>query len=113
MTMWARGPRVYTVTSRDHGHVHVAVVRDIDRDTVGALVDNLTGELGGRPAPVFLCVDLADVTFLGVAGINALLAGQRQARRCRVTYQVINAAGIALYALRALRLETVLLTPRR
>ncbi|MEV4281874.1 STAS domain-containing protein [Actinoplanes xinjiangensis] len=110
--MWDWGSGLLTITSRDgHDRVQVAAIGEIDRDTVATLADTLTIELDRYSAPAVLCVDLGEVTFLAAAGVNALLVGRRYAYRRGVSYQVVNAAGIALCVLRALELDSVLLSP--
>ena len=55
-----------------------------------------------------ILVDLAAVTFLDCTGMTALLTGCRSAATRDVTFQAVNAGGIALRALQTLDLDIVL-----
>jgi anti-anti-sigma factor len=53
-------------------------------------------------------VDLANVTFIDAAGVDALVAGHEAARRCGVGFTVENARGIVLRVLDILGLSELL-----
>jgi anti-anti-sigma factor len=76
---------LYLVPARVRGHRRIADIRvlcargELDSLTASNLQDDLRHELVGRPA--VLAVDLSEVTFLGVAGLDVLQGIQQEAAK--------------------------------
>ncbi|GIF14993.1 STAS domain-containing protein [Actinoplanes teichomyceticus] len=83
----------------DAGSCHIAVIGEIDEDTSAGLAAFLRNA-AEQDGTAELVVDLRHVTFLGAAGVRALLQGREAALTNGRAYRVINVHGISHQVLR-------------
>lgn len=71
-----RGTELFSANVADvEGRIVVFATGELDASTVGVLTRALAGPIdGGTPV---ICLDLAKVSFIGAAGVNAILAAHR------------------------------------
>ena len=95
-------------THRRGGTVHLCVAGDVDLATSTTLGNAITTAVNTCTPADGVLVDLAAVTFLDCTGVTALLTGRLLAAARHVSYQVVNASGIALRVLQTLDLVALL-----
>ena len=101
-----------TITNhRRGGPLHLCVAGEIDLGTSTALDQAITIAVTTCQSTGGVLVDLADVTFVDCVGVTSLLTGRRLATARGLSYQAVNAFGIALHVLQILELGTVLSGP--
>jgi anti-anti-sigma factor len=86
------------------GEVVVSVRGDLDRTTAPALATCLDDLLDSAATPASLIVDLSQVAFIDVGGLNVLAAAARSARRYGRTLRL---SGCNPFVLRVIRIIDV------
>ena len=91
----------FAVTERDDGAgvCRLVMAGELEEVTSDGCA-GLTADTAGRHDVVEVVVDLRRVTFLGAAGVRALLRGREAAVRTGRTFRVVNATGIVYQVLR-------------
>lgn len=79
------------------GVVLISISGEVDMETGPKIVAAVNAALERRPSSIF--IDLAQVTFFGVAGATALLGARQKCERSSVNFTILRPSRLALFVL--------------